>query len=46
VIRRARPEDAETVVHGCRLIRETDGAADEERTPDALYRWASAGREA
>ena len=22
---------------GCRLIRETDGAANEERTPDALY---------
>jgi putative acetyltransferase len=25
---------------GCRLIRETDGAANEERTPDALYEWA------
>ncbi len=31
---------------GCRLIRETDGAANEERTPDALYEWAPAGREA
>jgi GNAT superfamily N-acetyltransferase len=29
---------------GCRLIRETDGAANEERTPDALYQWAPAGR--
>jgi putative acetyltransferase len=26
---------------GCRLIRETDGAANEERTPDALYEWGS-----
>jgi GNAT superfamily N-acetyltransferase len=25
---------------GCRLIRQTDGAANEERTPDALYEWA------
>jgi GNAT superfamily N-acetyltransferase len=25
---------------GCRLVRETDGAANEEGTPDALYEWA------
>lgn len=32
---------------GCRLIRETDGAANEERTPDALYEWLpAAGAEA
>jgi GNAT superfamily N-acetyltransferase len=24
---------------GCRLLRETDGAANEERTPDVLYEW-------
>jgi ribosomal protein S18 acetylase RimI-like enzyme len=33
--------------HGFRLVRETDGSANEERTPDALYAWrpraASAG---
>jgi putative acetyltransferase len=31
---------------GCRLIRKTDGAANEERTPDALYEWAPGGEEA
>jgi GNAT superfamily N-acetyltransferase len=31
---------------GCRLIRETDGAANEERTPDALYEWVPGGTEA
>jgi GNAT superfamily N-acetyltransferase len=25
--------------HGLRLVRETDGSANEERTPDALYEW-------
>lgn len=24
---------------GCRLVRETDGAENEERTPDVLYEW-------
>jgi GNAT superfamily N-acetyltransferase len=24
---------------GCRAVRETDGAANEERTPDVLYEW-------
>jgi putative acetyltransferase len=27
-------------VRGCRLIRETDGEGNQERTPDALYEWA------
>jgi putative acetyltransferase len=31
---------------GCRKIRETDGAANEERTPDALYEWAPTERAA
>ncbi|HWG56722.1 MAG TPA: GNAT family N-acetyltransferase [Gaiellaceae bacterium] len=26
--------------HGCRLVRLTDGSANEEREPDALYGWA------
>jgi ribosomal protein S18 acetylase RimI-like enzyme len=25
--------------HGCTLVRETDGAQNEERAPDALYEW-------
>jgi GNAT superfamily N-acetyltransferase len=25
--------------HGCRLVRLTDGAGNEEREPDALYEW-------
>jgi ribosomal protein S18 acetylase RimI-like enzyme len=25
--------------HGLRLVHETDGSANEERTPDALYEW-------
>jgi ribosomal protein S18 acetylase RimI-like enzyme len=25
--------------HGCRLVRRTDGAGNEEREPDALYAW-------
>jgi ribosomal protein S18 acetylase RimI-like enzyme len=25
--------------HGLRLVRETDGSRNEERTPDALYEW-------
>jgi len=25
--------------HGCRLLELTDGAANEERQPDALYEW-------
>jgi len=25
--------------HGCRLVRATDGAGNEEREPDALYEW-------
>jgi ribosomal protein S18 acetylase RimI-like enzyme len=29
--------------HGFVLLRETDGAANEERTPDALYGWAPGG---
>ena len=33
---------------GCRLVRETDGADNEERTPDVLYAWlpSRAGAEA
>ena len=30
--------------HGLRLIEETDGSRNEERTPDALYEWRPAGR--
>ena len=29
--------------HGLRLVRETDGSENEERTPDALYEWRPAG---
>jgi ribosomal protein S18 acetylase RimI-like enzyme len=29
--------------HGCRLVRLTDGSANEEREPDALYEWRPAG---
>ena len=29
--------------HGCRLVRETDGSGNEERTPDALYEWRPRG---
>jgi len=29
--------------HGLRLVRETDGSGNEERTPDALYEWRPAG---
>ena len=29
---------------GCRLVRLTDGSANEEREPDALYEWRPAGR--
>lgn len=29
--------------HGFRLVRLTDGAANMERAPDALYRWAPEG---
>jgi hypothetical protein len=25
--------------HGLRLVEETDGSRNEERTPDALYEW-------
>ena len=25
--------------HGCRPVRQTDGADDEEHMPDALYEW-------
>jgi putative acetyltransferase len=28
---------------GCRFIRETDGSANEERTPDVLYEWRPTG---
>jgi ribosomal protein S18 acetylase RimI-like enzyme len=28
--------------HGCGLIRETDGSANEEHAPDALYEWRPA----
>jgi hypothetical protein len=28
--------------HGLRLVRETDGSRNEERTPDALYEWIPA----
>jgi GNAT superfamily N-acetyltransferase len=31
---------------GCRLIRLTDGSANEEREPDALYEWRPANRAA
>jgi GNAT superfamily N-acetyltransferase len=30
--------------HGCRLVRLTDGAANEEREPDALYAWRPSRR--
>ena len=30
--------------HGLRLIEQTDGSRNEERTPDALYEWRPAGR--
>jgi len=29
--------------HGLRLVRETDGSGNDERTPDALYEWRPAG---
>jgi ribosomal protein S18 acetylase RimI-like enzyme len=29
--------------HGFRLVRETDGSDNEERTPDAFYEWRPAG---
>ena len=29
--------------HGCRLVRETDGSGNAERTPDALYEWRPPG---
>jgi putative acetyltransferase len=29
---------------GCRLLHETDGARNEERTPDVLYEWRPGGR--
>jgi GNAT superfamily N-acetyltransferase len=32
--------------HGLRLVRETDGAGNEERTPDALYEWRPPGARA
>ncbi len=32
--------------HGLRLVRETDGSGNEERTPDALYEWRPSGARA
>ena len=32
--------------HGLRLVRETDGSGNEERTPDALYEWRPPGARA
>jgi len=32
--------------HGCRLVRETDGSGNDERTPDALYEWRPPGGDA
>jgi GNAT superfamily N-acetyltransferase len=29
--------------HGLRLVHETDGSGNDERTPDALYEWRPAG---
>jgi GNAT superfamily N-acetyltransferase len=31
------------VRHGLRLVRETDGSGNDERTPDALYEWRPSG---